>query len=313
MSGHRGGAPTKPRKHLAMPPLTIGERVGVDVESPRRDAVGDYLLDGSLNTAVDRMFADRLLAEHPQLPRVTRSVATWDHSAAETMLDRGLRHFLVLGTGGLPLDAGSSTLADLHDAATRIVVIEHDPVTRALHDLIDRGAAAGRAHLLCLPADRHHDLAATSAVADLLASGAPLGILATGLLRPAGIRLAAILALLEDAPSGSLAAITQLTAHGTDDLEDADASAPGPNPLAARFATAGIPIAVEDRLAADQLLSHVADVTTHSVTTTTLDRDAPGTAVRTVLLGRRPRHTATAALPPGELQPQAVNGRGNHR
>lgn len=306
-----------------MPPLTTAtpahlpaqgcERVPVDIESPRRDAVGDYLLDGSLNTAVDRIFADRLLAEHPQLPRVARSVATWDRSAADTMLDHGLRHFLVLGTGGLPLWAHSSTLADLHDAGARIVVVEHDPVTRGLHDCIDRGAAAGRAYVLCLPADRHHDLAAISAVADLLASGAPLGILATGLLRPAGIRLAAILALLEGSPSGSLAAITQLTAHGTDDLDDADVSDPGASSLAARFAQAGIPLAVEDRLAVDQLLGDVADVTTHPVTPATLDRDAPGTVVRTVLVGRRPPRTATAALRPGGLQPQDVNGRGSRR
>ncbi|WIV60681.1 SAM-dependent methyltransferase [Amycolatopsis nalaikhensis] len=306
-----------------MPPLTTAtpghqgaqhdQRVHVDIESPRRDAVADYLLDGSLNTAVDRDFADRLLAEHPQLPRVARSVATWDRSAAETMLDRGLRHVLLLGTGGLPLWAHSSTLTDLHDAGARIVVIEHDPITRGLHDCIDRGAAAGRGHVLCLPADHHRDLAATPAVADLLASGAPLGILATGLLRPAGIRLAAILTLLEGAPSGSLAAITQLTAHGADDLDDADASDPAASPLAARFATAGIPIAIEDRLAADQLLADVADVTTHPLTPATLDQDAPGTVVRTVLVGCRPLRTASTALRPGGEQPRDIHGRGNRR
>ncbi|WP_103343793.1 SAM-dependent methyltransferase [Amycolatopsis sp. CA-126428] len=297
MSPLTTATPAHPRTHE-------GEHVTVDIESPRRDAVADYLLDGHFNTAVDRIFADRLLAEHPQLPRVARSVATWDRHAAGTMLDRGLRHFLVLGTGGLPIWAGSSTLADLHEAGARIVVIEHDPVTQGLHDRIDRGAAAGRSHVLCLPAHRHHDLATTPTVTDLLADGAPLGILATGLLRPAAIGLTAILALLDSTPCGSLAAITQLTAHGTTDPDDT-----GTSVLAARFAEAGIPLAIEDRLAADQLLG---DVPTHSAAPVTLDLDA-GTSVLCTALRGRHLCTATAELRPGEEQTLDITGHGGRR
>ncbi|WP_103349662.1 SAM-dependent methyltransferase [Amycolatopsis sp. CA-128772] len=287
MPPRTAATPAHPRAH-------DGERVHIDVESPRRDAVADYLLDGHLNTTVDRLFADHLLADHPQLPRLAIAAATWDRSAAAAMLDHGLRDFLVLGTGGLPIWAHSSTLTDLHDAGARIVVIEHDPVTQHLHDRIDHGAAAGRAHVLCLPADRHHDLAATPVVARLLTAGAPVGILATGLFRPAGIRLAAILALLESAPSGSRAATTALITYGTDDQDDTGVSS-----LPARFAEAGIPLAVENRLAADQLLGDVADVTTDFVMPAALDRNAAGPVMRTALLSQRGPRSSGVALRSG--------------
>ncbi|MET8848569.1 SAM-dependent methyltransferase [Amycolatopsis sp. NPDC004625] len=276
--------PPPPRAH-------DDERVHVDIERPRRDAVADYLLDGHLNTTVDRIFADDLLAEHPQLPRLAIAAATWDRRAAAAMLDHGLRHFLILGTGGLPLWGHSSTLTDLHDAGARIVVIEHDPVTQHVHDHIDHRAAAGRAHVLCLPADHHHDLAATPAVTRLLTAGAPLGILATTLLRPAGIHLAAILALLDSTPAGSRAAITQLLTHGTDDQNHIGASS-----LAARFAEAGIPLAVENTLAADQLLGDITHVTPDLPVAAALARDAASPVMRTALLGRRDPHRSTTVL-----------------
>ncbi|MBE8523040.1 SAM-dependent methyltransferase [Amycolatopsis sp. H6(2020)] len=288
----------------AHPRAQDGERVHVDIESPRRDAVADYLLDGHLNTTVDRLFADHLLADYPQLTQLALTAATWDRRAAAAMLDHGLRHFLVLGTGGLPIWAHSSTLTDLHDAGARIVVIEHDPVTQHLHNRIDHGSAAGRAHVLCLPADRHHDLALTPAVTLLLAAGAPLGILATGLLRPAGTRLAAILALLDSAPSGSRAATIQLIAHGTADQDHIGASS-----LGARFAEAGIPLAIEHRLAADQLLGDIAHITTDSVVSAALDRDAASPLMRTALLGQRDPRRSTTALRPATERAIDVSGR----
>ncbi|MFB9686115.1 SAM-dependent methyltransferase [Amycolatopsis plumensis] len=275
----------------------------VDIESPRRDAVADYLLDGHLNTTVDRLFADRLLADYPQLPRLAIAAATWDRRAAAAMLDHGLRHFLVLGTGGLSIWAHSSTLTDLHNAGARILLFEHDPVTQHLHSCIDHGAAAGRAHVLCLPTHRHHNLAATPAVTHLLTAGAPLGILATGLLRPAGICLAAILALLNSAPSGSRAATTQLITHGTNDQDHIYAS------LVARFAEAGIPLAVENRLAADQLLGNFAHITTDAVMSAALDQDAASPLMRTALLGHRDPRSSTVALRPGSERAIHLGGR----
>ncbi|VVJ22663.1 Uncharacterised protein [Amycolatopsis camponoti] len=211
------------------------KKVGVDLESPRRDPVGDYLLGGSINSAADRAFAADLVAAHPKLPQLTATAARWDHDAAQLMLDQGTGHFLILGTGGMPLWASHTTLASLHAARARIVVLEHDPITRHLHDLVDGGDAADRALVLHVPAERHHVLPQLPEVAELLASGTPVGILATGLLRPAGITLATILSLLTAAPPGSWLALTQLTTgHPDNDIAG----------VAARFADAGIPIAV---------------------------------------------------------------------
>ncbi|MFI5591230.1 SAM-dependent methyltransferase [Amycolatopsis sp. NPDC051758] len=207
----------------------------VDVESPRRDPVGDYLLGGSIKSAVDRDFAAGLVAAYPQLPRLAATAARWDRDAAQLMLDQSIGHFLILGTGGMPLWANHAALASLHTARARIVVLEHDPVTRHLHDFVDGGAAADRALVLHVPAERHHVLPQLPEVAELLACGAPVGVLATALLRPAGITLATILSLLTVAPPGSQQALTQLTiGHSDDDVAE----------VAARFADAGIPIAV---------------------------------------------------------------------
>ncbi len=212
--------------------------VCVDLERPRRDAVGDFLLGGSINSAIDRLFAADLVTAHPHLPQLTITAAGWDSDAAQTMLDRRIRHFLILGTGGFPIWSSHCTLATLHQAQARIVVIEHDPVTRNLHELVDGGAAAGRAYVLHVPAEQNHALLQLPAVADLVAGGAPVGILATGLLRPAGLTLATILSLLTAAPLGNVLALTQLTSTGHNHPDGAIA------PVAARFADAGIPIAV---------------------------------------------------------------------
>jgi hypothetical protein len=223
-------------------------RAAIDLECPRRDAVGDYLLGGSINSAVDRRFAADLVTAHPRLPQLAITAAGWDRDAAQVMLDRHIRHFLILGTGGYPIWSSHCTLATLHQEQARIVVIEHDPVTRNLHKFIDGGAAADRADVLRVPAGQHHALPQLPAVADLLAGGAPVGILATGLLRPAGITLATILSLLTAAPPGSMLALTQLTTIGHDSPDNDIA------PVAAHFADAGIPFAVEGPTAVEAAL-----------------------------------------------------------
>jgi hypothetical protein len=297
--------PTNPDR-----PAVAGSRDGalVDIERPRRDAIVDYLLGDSHNTAIDRMFTDTLVAEHPQLPPLAITAAAWDRTAAQTMLDHGLRRFLLLGTGGFPIWARSSTLADLHDAGARIVVVEHDPVTRHLHDLVDVCAAAGRAHVLHRPADRPRDLATDPAVAQLLAGVAPLGILATGLLRPAEIRLADILSLLDSAPPGSRAAITQLTHAGDHKLGGIDVSR-----LAARFAAVGIPIAVEARPAIAQLLRDVTHPAASSGPPASPDRDATSAVLLTALLARRQLPAAAAGLLRGEAATHDANEPGVRR
>lgn len=259
----------------------------LDVESPRRDAIVDYLLGHSLNSVIDRDFADKLIAEHPHLPRLAIAAATWDNTAAQTMLDHGLRRFLVLGTGGFPIWARPSTLADLHEEGAQIVVIEHDPITLQVHNHIDRGAAADRADVHHLPAHRHHDLATEPAVARLLTRDAPLGILATGLLRPAGIPLAAILSLLDAAPAGSLAAVSQLAdaAHGN--RRDTH-----PGGLVALCADEGIPVAVEAPGTVDHQLRDCVLLADDSGLAVTADFDAADLTLRVALLTRPHPRTA---------------------
>ncbi|WP_410595445.1 SAM-dependent methyltransferase [Amycolatopsis sp. lyj-23] len=270
----------------------------LDIESPRLDAIVDYLLGYSHNSVIDRDCGNALIADHPHLPRLAATAATWDRTAAHTMLARGLRRFLILGTGGFPIWAGSSTLADLHDAGAQIVVIEHDLITRHLHTVIDHGAAADRANVLHLPAHRHHDIAAELAVARLLTGPAPLGILATGLLRPASIPLAVIVALLDAAPAGSLAAISQLTASARGD--ECDTHAGG---LAARNTDDGGPIAVEDADGVDRQLRDLVHLADGCGLPFAAGSDGAGLSLRVALVART-RTRAGHPDQPGDAEPR---------
>ncbi len=236
-------APTDPARAADLPGIPEGVRVP-DVEAPRLDPVADCLLGGSLNSQFDRDFTADLVAAFPRLPQLAITAASWFRDAAQDMLDRGIRRFLVLGTGGLPITAGPSTLSTLHEAGARLVVVEHDLITWYLHHVADKGAAAGRARVLCVPADQHHDLAQRPVVADLLRSSQPVGILATALLRPRDHNLATILSLLDETAPTSVLAVTQL-------VTDADTKLSG---LADRFEQKGIPISVIDRAAVDRQL-----------------------------------------------------------
>jgi hypothetical protein len=221
----------------------------VDIERPRRDAVTDYLLGGSLNTAIDRMFAADLVTAFPHLLQVAVTAAEFDRDAAQAILDRGIRRFLILGTGGLPITTGPSTLTTLHEAGARLVVIEHDPITKNVHDLADNGAATERAQVVYVPPAQCGGLARHPAVVDLLSSGEPVGISATALLRPRKLNLAAIVSLLQQAAAGSVLAITQLITPAHDPGIAASLA-----DIATRFDQADIPIAVTDRAEADKHL-----------------------------------------------------------
>lgn len=244
-------ATAEPARAADLPRIPEGVRVP-DTEAPRLDPIADYLLGGSVNSQVDRDFADDLIAAFPHLPQLAITAASWFRDAAQDMLDRGIRRLLILGTGGLPITAGPSTLSTLHQAGARLVVVEHDLITWWQHYLADNGAAAGRARVLCVPADQHHDLAQRHVVADLLRGSAPVGILATALLRPRGHDLATILSLLDQAAPDSVLAITQL-------VTDADTELGG---LADRFDQKSIPISVIDRTAAEKQLRPLRRLTT---------------------------------------------------
>ncbi|MEA5367200.1 SAM-dependent methyltransferase [Amycolatopsis sp., V23-08] len=235
-------APTEPAHPAGPPRIPEGVRVP-DIEAPRLDPVADYLLGGSDNSQIDRDFAADLVAAFPRLPQLAITAASWFRDAAQEMLDQGIRRFLILGNGGLPITAGPSTLSTLHEAGAQLVVVEHDLITWCQHYVAEKGAVAGRAHILCLPAGQHHDLAQHHDVADLLRGSKPVGILATALLRPRDHDLATILSLLDVAAPGSVLAITQL-------ITDAELSG-----LADRFADERIPLSIIDRTALDRQLS----------------------------------------------------------
>ncbi|MFF1612236.1 hypothetical protein ACFVYA_31020 [Amycolatopsis sp. NPDC058278] len=142
-----------------MPPLLLSharthscEHGIVDVEPPRRNTSGGRLLGTSRNSAVGCIVATSPRATHQCLPQLVVATVSWDLDAAQMVVDRQVREFLDLGTGGVALWARHSTLSALSEAGAQIVAIEHDrrqplaPVIRATWLL--QGTAFGLALVL---------------------------------------------------------------------------------------------------------------------------------------------------------------------
>ncbi|WP_410570432.1 hypothetical protein [Amycolatopsis sp. cmx-4-61] len=268
------------------------EGAEADVDRLRLDAVAVALRGGgSLDAGRDRTFMTGLVTEFPRLPQLAITAAGWSRDAAQEMLDRGIRAFLALGidNGELLTTAGLSALSILSAAGAQVVVIEHDQDT---HGIRDFGG---------------HPM-----VAQLLASGEPVGILATAVLRPRDHDLAAILALLDAAPPASLLALTQITTNDHDD-------SPERAWLAMYFEQAGIPISVERHCVVEEMLcqrmrlgvgsadtedqpTRNCDEMTSGLTTALLashhwGNRAPGSLVGSESEPQYPGHTGTSARP----------------
>jgi hypothetical protein len=151
-------------------------RPPVDLTRPHPARVYDYLLGGKDNFAVDREFADAMIAELPQLPGMIRAHRRFleratRHLAAEV----GLRQFVHVGYG-LPTSYDLHQIAQEADPTARVVYVDADPVVAAHVRALLVGDAKGAVEfVLADPADplRVFTDPALTGTVDL---GLPLGI-----------------------------------------------------------------------------------------------------------------------------------------
>ncbi|MEV8638698.1 SAM-dependent methyltransferase [Streptosporangium sp. NPDC051023] len=173
--------------------VTELERVppGVDPSVPSSARVYDYLLGGKDNLAVDRAFAERLLAVAPDARLAARANRDFLIRAVRFMARLGIRQFIELGTG-IP------TFPSVHETAhaiapeTTVVYVDYDPVVRLHAEVL---LSSGK-NVTSVQADvrRPRDIIEDPEVTRLIDFSEPVGLLMVGVLHfvtdeedPAGI------------------------------------------------------------------------------------------------------------------------------
>ncbi|GAA1350433.1 SAM-dependent methyltransferase [Saccharothrix algeriensis] len=105
-------------------------RSDVDLSVPSAARAYDYFLDGAHNFAVDRAFADQVLAIAPSVPAVTKLNRSFLRRVVKFCLDQGIRQFLDLGSG-IPTVGNVHEIAQQVDPASRVVYVDYEPVAYA--------------------------------------------------------------------------------------------------------------------------------------------------------------------------------------
>ncbi|MDR8412552.1 SAM-dependent methyltransferase [Nonomuraea sp. 3-1Str] len=169
------------------------ERVppGVDPRVPSVARVYDYLLGGKDHLAVDRAFADKLLAVAPETRQVARANRLFLVRAVRHLARRGVRQFLDLGTG-IPTSPSVHEVAREIVPDCRVVYVDYDPVVR-LHSEVLLASSPG---VEAVQADLREPgaILGDPRVTRLIDFSQPVGVLMVGILHfildsedPAGI------------------------------------------------------------------------------------------------------------------------------
>jgi DNA-binding HxlR family transcriptional regulator len=112
-------------------PLTADDPVTLphfDAPSPAR--VWNYWIGGKDNFAIDREVGDAATQAQPALPMIAQYVRRFQASAVDSLLQRGIRQFLDIGTG-LPVAGAVHEIAQQPAPESRVVYADNDPMVLA--------------------------------------------------------------------------------------------------------------------------------------------------------------------------------------
>ncbi|MEJ8281450.1 SAM-dependent methyltransferase [Pseudonocardia spirodelae] len=102
----------------------------VDMTSPSVARVYDYYLGGSHNFEADREFADRVLAELPDMAAIAQANRAFLRRAVHMLCAQGVRQFLDLGSG-IPTVGTVHEVARAAGADPRVLYVDNDPIAVA--------------------------------------------------------------------------------------------------------------------------------------------------------------------------------------
>lgn len=199
-------------------------RSSLDVPSAAR--VYDWFLGGAHNWRVDREFGQRVVELLPEVKAYCRENRRFLNRAVRHALDRGVRQFVDIGSG-LPTAGNVHEVVDEQrpDLRATVAYVDHEPVAHSFCDLLlQREGTAGRhralrADLLDDPDGLWQQLLELGAVDP----DEPVCLLIVSVLHFAKDHdepHAAVAALRERLPAGSLLALSHWT---TSDVDEAGA------------------------------------------------------------------------------------------
>jgi len=110
-------------------------RRGIDLDKPNAARVYDYILGGQLNYAVDRMFAEQVLAAQPNARERARLNRQWLRRAIRFGMDQGIRQFLDIGSG-MPTVGHVHEVAQAVDERARVVYVDNEPIAVAHSEIV---------------------------------------------------------------------------------------------------------------------------------------------------------------------------------
>jgi SAM-dependent methyltransferase len=146
---------------------------GVDAHTPTDARVHDYALGGKDNYAVDRRYAQKLLAALPAVSRPAVENRKFTQRAIRSLLSSGVRQFLEIGCG-LP------RRPDVHDMTgpeARVVYVDYDPVAVTHFQAVLSGN--GSAAAIHADATRPGQILSHPVVTEFIDFEQPVGLLMT--------------------------------------------------------------------------------------------------------------------------------------
>jgi hypothetical protein len=107
----------------------------IDFERPNAARVYDYILGGELNYAIDRVFAEQVLAAQPNARERARMNRQWLRRAVRFGAGQGIRQFLDIGSG-MPTEGHVHEVVQAIDPRARVVYVDNEPVAVAHSEIL---------------------------------------------------------------------------------------------------------------------------------------------------------------------------------
>jgi S-adenosyl methyltransferase len=159
--------------------VTQQEQIDVTVASSAR--VYDCLLGGKDNFEADRKLAAQLTQLMPDLPIMFRAQRDlMGRIVRHLAQEHAVRQFLDIGTG-IPTSPNVHEIAQLIDAASRVVYVDNDPMVMAHARALMRGTAEGRTCFLAADVRDPDQILDDPDVGTTLDTTKPIGVLLIGI------------------------------------------------------------------------------------------------------------------------------------
>ncbi|MDQ3578769.1 MAG: SAM-dependent methyltransferase [Actinomycetota bacterium] len=150
---------------------------GIDLERPSAARLYDYFLGGAHNFAHDRELANQFLRAQPGAREIARHNRSFLRRAVLSMVERGVRQFLDLGSG-IPTVGNVHEIAQEAAPESRVVYVDYEEVAYA-HSVMML-AANPLATIVQADLTQPEDILGAAETRGMLDFGEPIGLLMVG-------------------------------------------------------------------------------------------------------------------------------------